>query len=54
MMAKSKAKESIDVCICGWRDVMSLSEHFQAFLLYLMDMRTYGKIAEVDASEDHA
>ena len=54
MMAKSEAKESIGVCICGWRDAMNPSEPFQAVLLYLIGLRTYGKIVEADVSEDHA
>ena len=36
MMAKSEAKESIGVCVCGWRDAMNPSEPFQAVLLYLI------------------
>ena len=54
MMAKSEAKESIGVCVCGWRDAMNPSEPFQAVLLYLIGLRTYGKIVEADVSEDHA
>ena len=54
MMAKSEVKESIGVCICGWRDDMNLFEPFQALLLYLRGLKTYGKIVEADVSEDHA
>ena len=54
MMVKSEVKESIGVCICGWRGAMNLFEPFQAFLLYLRGLKTYGKIVEADVSEDHA
>jgi hypothetical protein len=54
MMAKSKSKESIGVCVGGWRDAMNLSDPFQALLLYLIGLRTYRKIAEADVSEGHA
>jgi hypothetical protein len=53
-MAKSEAKESIGMCVCGWRDVMNLSEPFQALLLYFISLRTCGKIMKVDVREDHA
>jgi hypothetical protein len=54
---KSEAKESIGVCICGWRDAMNLSKAetlFQALFLYLVGLRTYRKIMEADVREDQA
>jgi hypothetical protein len=56
-MVKSEAKESIGVCVCGWRDAMNMSKAerlFQAlFLYYLICLRAYGKIVEA-VREDHA
>ena len=60
LVAKSEAKESIAVCVCvggwvgGWRYAMTLSEPFQALLLYFIGLRAYGKIVKADVSEDHA
>lgn len=45
------AKESIGVCICGWRDAMNLFKAerlLQALFLYLIGLRTYGKIVDAD------
>jgi hypothetical protein len=43
-MVKSEAKESIGVCVCGWRGAMNLSKSETLFqlLLYLIGLRTYG------------